>query len=73
MTELDSHANMFVLGNQCTIIQRTRRYAGVNEFISDVGLMAQVPIVDTALEYDCPHSGRSFLLLARNALFVESK
>ena len=70
--DLDSHANMAVLGNQCTIIQRTGRYADVNSFASYVVLMARVPIVDAALEYDCPHSGRTFLLLSRNALFVES-
>ena len=71
-TELDSHANMVVLGNQCIIIQRTGRYADVNSFASDVGSMARVPIVDAALAYDCPHSERTFLLVARNALFVES-
>ena len=36
-TELDSHANMVVIGAQGTIIQKTRRYADVNAFSSDVG------------------------------------
>ena len=48
-TKLDSHANMVVLGNQCTIIQRKGRYVDVNVFASDVGLMSRVPIVDAAL------------------------
>ena len=47
--ELDRHANMVVLGNQCTIIQRKGRYVDVNVFASDVGLMSRVPIVDAAL------------------------
>ena len=69
-TELYRHTNMVVLGNQFTIIQRTGRYAGVNAFASDIGSMARSPIVDAELEYYYPHSGRTFLLVARNTLFV---
>ena len=46
-TELDSHANMFVI--QGTIIQKTGKYADVNGFSSDVGKMSWVPIVDAVL------------------------
>ena len=71
-TELDSHANMVVIGAQGTIIQKTGRYADVNAFSSDVGTMSRVPIVDAAVAYDCPFSGRTILMVARNALYVES-
>ena len=70
-TELDSHANMVVIGAQGTIIQKTRRYADVNAFSSDVGTMSRVTIVDAAIAYDCPFSGRTILMVARNALYVE--
>ena len=71
-TELDLHANMVVIGAQGTIIQKTGKYADINGFSSDVGKMSRVPIVDAVLAYDCPISGQTILLVARNALFVQS-
>ena len=71
-TELDSHANMVVISAQGMIIQKTGRYADVNAFSSDVGTMPRVPIVDAAIAYDCPFSGRTILMVARNALYVDS-
>ena len=41
-------------------------------FSPDVGTMSRVPIVNAVLGYDCPISGKTTLLVARNALFVES-
>ena len=63
---------MVVIGAQGTIIQKTGRYADVNEFSSDIGTLSRVPIVDAAVAYDCPFSGRIILMVARNALYIES-
>ena len=63
---------MVVIGSQGTIIQKTGRYVDVNALSSDVGTLSQVPIVDAAVAYDCPFSGRTILMVARNALYVES-
>ena len=71
-TELDSHTNMVLIGTQGTIIQKTGRYVYVNAFSSDVGTLSRVPIVDAAVSYDCPFSGRTILMFARNVLYVES-
>ena len=71
-TELDSCANMVVIGAQGTIIQKTGRYADLNAFSSDVGTLSRVPIVDAAVAYDCPFSGQTILMVARNALHVDS-
>ena len=71
-TELDSHANMVVIGAQGTIIQKTGKYADVNGFSYDVGTISRIPIVDAAMAYDCPISGKMTLLVARNVLFVQS-
>ena len=71
-TELDSYANMVVIGAQGTIIQKTGRYADVNAFSSDVGTLSRVPIVDAGVAYDCPFSGQTILMVARNDLYVES-
>ena len=71
-TELYSHVNMVVIGAQGMIIQKTGKYADVNAFSSDVGTLSRVPIVDAAVAYDCPFSGRKILMVARNALYVET-
>ena len=71
-TELESHANMNVIGTHGTIIQKTGRYADVNAFSSDVGTISRVPIIDAAAAYDCPFSGQTSLMVARNALYIES-
>ena len=67
-TELDSHANMVVIDAQGTIIQKTGRYTDVNVFSLDIGTMSRVPIVDAAVAYDCPLSGQTILMVARNTL-----
>ena len=71
-TELDSHANMVVIGAQGKIVQKTGRHADVNALSSDVRTLSQVPIVDAAVAYDCSFSGRKLLMVARNDLYVES-
>ncbi len=43
-TELDSHANMAVAGNDCTIIATSGRYATVTPFSSNLPTMDMVEI-----------------------------
>lgn len=71
-TELDSHANMFVVGAQAFVIQHSGRHAEVNAFSDEVDKLTQVPIVDACFAYDCPRSLKTYLLIARNALHVPS-
>ena len=71
-TELDSHANMIVLGGFVTIIQPTGQFADVNAFTSDVNSLSRVPIVDAVFAYDCPYTSNTYLIVARNALYVPS-
>jgi hypothetical protein len=49
-TELDSHANMPVVGRNAYIISDTGRIADVNPFTPDYDSM-QIPIVDAAVQY----------------------
>ena len=44
----------------------------MNAFSSDIGTLSRVPIVDAAVAYYCPFSGRKILMVARNALYVET-
>ena len=70
--ELDSHANMVVFRNQGTTIQNIGKFADVNAFAEDVGMMSRFLIVDSVVAYDCTYSGEVILLMSRNALFVVS-
>ncbi len=47
---------MICIGKQATIIQDKGQYANINTFSEDVSVMLQVPILDTMVAYDCPHS-----------------
>jgi hypothetical protein len=68
-TELDSHANMAVVGRHAFIISDSGRIADVNPFTPDYKSM-QVPIVDAAVLYECPYNGTTYVLVIRNALYV---
>ena len=54
-TELDSHANMVVFGNQGTTIKEKGKLSDVNAFNEDVSMMPRDPIVDSVVAYDCPY------------------
>ena len=71
-TELDSHANMIVVGQNATVIDDTGRTASVSPFNPSYKAMKEVHIIDAAIVYDCPHSGLSYILLCHNALHVPS-
>ena len=71
-SELDSHANMVFLGQHCYIISSSSRHAEVNAFSREVGRMKSVLIVDVAIVYDFPYSMKTYLLIVRNALYVQS-
>ena len=69
-TDLDSHANMVVVGKHVAIVNDTGRRAEVSPFTPDYEALSKVPIVDAAIRYDCPYSGETYLLIVRNALSV---
>ena len=71
-TDLDSHTNMVFIGVHGSIIKHTGKFADVNALASDFGIITRVPVVDAVIAYDLPHSGKVFLLVARNDLYVES-
>ena len=48
-TELDSHANMVVLGKESFIFESTGKTCNVEPFSIDLGIAQDIPIVDAAL------------------------
>ena len=71
-TELDSHANMPVVGKYCHVIQKTGKTVDVNPFTPAYDPLRGVPLVDAALLHLCPFTGKECLLIIRNALYVPS-
>ena len=71
-TELDSHANMIVVGAQATIIQRSGHSAEGRAFSKECTKLKKIPIVDAVIHYDCPYGMKTCLLIVRNALYVPS-
>ena len=71
-SELDSHANMIVLGKECFIFESTGKTCNVQPFSDELGVASDVPIVDAALAYDCPFTNYTYILIVRNALHIAS-
>ena len=53
-TELDSHANMVVLGLNSFVFESTGRTCNVQPFSTDLDVAKNVSIIDGALAYDRP-------------------
>ena len=65
--ELDSHANMPVVGKHAYIIAKTGKKVDVSPFMPDYQPL-MVPLVDPTVRYDNPYNGKSYILVLRNAL-----
>ena len=66
--ELDSHANMIVMGNCSFVFESTGKACDVKPFMTGLGTAKNVRIVDAAIAYDCPYERKTFILLFRNSL-----
>ena len=69
--ELDSHANMPVVGKHAYIIAKTSKKVDVSPFTPDYKPLT-VPLVDATVRYDNPYNGKSYILVLWNALYVPS-
>ena len=68
--ELDSHANMVVIGGNAAVVNKTGLTAQVSPFTPDYEALTEVPIVDAVITYDCPYTDKSVMMVFRNALHV---
>ena len=71
-SELDTHANMVVVGKHSLILNQSGRTAEVAPFSPDCGSLESVPIVDAVVAYDCPYEMKTYILVLTNALYVPS-
>ena len=70
-TDLDTHANMAVVGINAYILSYTGATAEVNAFTPDHAAMT-IQIVDAAVQYNCLYTGITYIMVIHNALYVPS-
>ena len=70
-TELDSHANIPVVGKHAYIIAETGKKVDVSPFTPDYKLLT-VPLVDAMVNYGNPYDWKPYILVLQNALYVPS-
>jgi hypothetical protein len=68
--DLDSHANMVVLGNDCLVLRESGKSVDVNAFAPEYATLKKVPVVDAAILYESPYDGHLWFLIFKNALHV---
>ena len=61
---------MVVVGKHSTIIARTGKSCEVQAFSSECDTLREIAIVDAAVGYDCPETGKTWVLILKNALYV---
>ena len=71
-TELDSHADSPVVGKHSYVLRATGRKVSVKGFTDQLGAPILVPVVDAAVVYDCEYTGKSVILVIRNALHLQN-
>ena len=70
-TELDSHANMVVMGKYCEILEDTGKVIDVTPFTPDYEPKT-TKIVDAAIKYVSEYNGKEYVLVFRNSLYFPS-
>ena len=69
--ELDSHANMAIVGKYVYVLNETGDTVEVNPFTPDYKAIT-AKVVDAAIRYDCPYKGQSYILIIWNVINVPS-
>ena len=70
-TELDSHANMPVVGREALVVEQSGKMVEVSPFTPDYKPI-KVEVVNAMIQYDSPLDGKEYMLVIQNALRVPS-
>ena len=70
--ELDSHADLPVAGSNARILERTGRTVSVYGFTDELCKPLLVEVVHSAVVFDCPTTGNSYVMVLNNAPHVPS-
>lgn len=69
-TEIDSHANINVIGRNALILTDTGKTVKMSPFTPEYEALQNLLIVDVTVAYDFPHIERTLTLVIQNALVV---
>lgn len=70
-TDLDSHANMVVVGRDVLITARSGKTAEVQAFAPELDALS-LPLVECVMLWECPFTDQQVLLVAKDAVYVET-
>ena len=70
-TELDSHANMPVVGREALVVEQSGKMVEVSPFTPHYKPI-KVEVVNAIIQYDSPLDGKEYMLVIQNALQVPS-
>ena len=71
-TDLDSHADTCVIGQNELIVQNLNRPVNVVGYDPSKGIMTlNYQTVSAAVEYDCPMKGKLFILEVNQAILID--
>ena len=71
-TELDSHANMAVMGIDCLVVDWiTGKTRDALPFDPSIGTSISIPVVGAALAYDYPFTHTTYILMVRNVMYLK--
>ena len=70
--ELDSHADTCAFGDCCLVLKDTGKVISVEGFNRKLGSIPDVSICTVAVAYDCPKTGKTYILLFHEALYIAS-
>ena len=74
--ELDTHTDTCVAGSNCVVLDLTGKVAKVSPFCEDdstTNTFDDIPIATVATAYDCPFTGRTYILVINEALYFGDK
>ena len=60
-SELDSHSDMVVLGNHYFVSEKTGSTCNVQPFSKELGIVADVPIIDGSISYDWTYTKTTYM------------
>ena len=68
--EFDSHADTIVAGSNCVILNYTGKVCDVSPYRDDYSPVTNIPIVKAATAWQSPHTGRTYILVFNEALWM---
>jgi hypothetical protein len=67
-TDLDSHANQCVLGNNTLVVYNYKKPVNIIGYDPNGLVSKKLHMIMGALSYDCPNTGETFILIVNHTI-----